>query len=251
MATVRIVCTYDAVKIAETLARLLGAEGDDVRISYGRQSLDALPAAREAKEAVILMWSHEAPSAHYMLEWANAIAPDRLAEIARASGWPRTNRRASVIDFSTWRGERGGRAWNMLAERLRAIYRIVDPRPEPLRLPAIGVGLAGVAAAGVALIIGVEGPGDFKDFAYDSEKVTLALIDGDGMGGPMDALEPASIGDGDAMMRFAVRGLGPNAAPLPEFSQAPLPPVAAYEPVDVREPNWMDRLIAFNPIDRD
>lgn len=251
MATVRIVCTHDAAQIAEDLARRLGAEGDDVRITKGRQSLEALPAAREAKEAVLLIWSYDAPSAHYMLEWAKAIPPERLAEIARATGWPeRTNRKAPVIDFSAWRGERGGRAWNMLSERLRVIYRIVDPHPEPLRGPAIGVGLAGAAAAGVALVIGAQAPPDFKDYAFDSEKVTLALIDGDAMGGPMDALEPASIGD-DGVLRLSVRTLGPSGAPLPEFRDDPLAPVARYEPADLRDPTFLERLTAFTALRRD
>lgn len=167
MTAVRIICTHDAKKLAETLARILGAEGDDVRLSYGRQSLDELPAARTAREAVLLIWSYDAPSAHYMLEWANAIAPERLAEIARAPGWPRTKRRAPVIDFAAWRGERAGKAWSALAERLRTIHRTLHPHTEPARWPAIGVGLAGAAAAGLALMISGEPQVEPKDVAME------------------------------------------------------------------------------------
>lgn len=246
MTAVRIVCTHDAKKLAETLARLLGAEGDDVRISYGRQSLEALPAAREAKEAVLLIWSYDAPSAHYMLEWADAIAPERVAEIARAAGWPRTKRCAPVIDFASWRGERGGRAWNALAERLRVISKIVDPRPEPLRGPAIGVGLAGAMAAGVALMVSANPTADVKEVALEPDKISLALIDGDGVGGAVDAIEPASMDDG---MHLSVRGLGPGAALLPG-APGTLAPLPHHEPIllDARERSLLQRLSALNPL---
>lgn len=247
MNSIRIVCTHDAVKIAETLARLLGAEGDDVRITFGRQSLEALPAACEASEAVLLIWSYDAPNAHYMRQWANMIPPERVVEIARAPGWPRTQRRAPVIDFSTWRGERGGRAWHALSERLRAVHRFINPQPEPMRKPAIAVGIAGAVAAGVALMIGGDAPGDIKEHAFDDEKVTLALIDSAGMGGPMSAFEPASLNDpAETASSLSVRGFASEQ--LPELQPGEISDVAAYEPQQVREATLLERISALNPI---
>ena len=82
---IRIVCTHDAVKFAEMLLRLLGAEQHQVRLLAGRQSLAELEAAKTAQDAVLLIWSANAPSQHYMREWARNIPPGRLIEIARAS----------------------------------------------------------------------------------------------------------------------------------------------------------------------
>ncbi|HRK65859.1 MAG TPA: hypothetical protein PLN53_15795, partial [Terricaulis sp.] len=119
MTAIRIVCTFDAAGAAEALMRLLAAEQHDVVISKGRQSLTELPAARSAKEAVVLIWSKDAHGVQYMRDWAAAIEPARLIEITRATISAPVGRRAPTIDFTSWRGERGGRAWNALKERLR------------------------------------------------------------------------------------------------------------------------------------
>ena len=94
MSAIRIVCTFDAEKTAETLARVLAAETHDVRVSMGRASLHELPEARSAQEAVILIWTLDARGAQYMRDWCDAIDPARLIELARAPTWPRSKRRA-------------------------------------------------------------------------------------------------------------------------------------------------------------
>jgi hypothetical protein len=117
MIDVRIICTYDALKLAETLTRLLEAEEHRVRLSVGRQSLSELETARCERDAVLVIWSPDARSQIYMLEWANKIDATRLVEISLADP-PRVARKATVIDFSHWRGERGERAaWNALNDR--------------------------------------------------------------------------------------------------------------------------------------
>ncbi|MGH6950225.1 MAG: hypothetical protein ACREH4_05100, partial [Vitreimonas sp.] len=144
MTDIRIVCTHDAVKLADVLMRLLGAEQHQVCLLVGRQSLTELEAAKTARDAVILIWSPNAPSQHYMREWARHIPPARLIEIARAAGWPHDERRAPVIDFIAWRGQRNSRAWSSLKERLRLIARGLEPptHSAPKRA-AMAIGLAG------------------------------------------------------------------------------------------------------------
>src|SRR5262245_13919530 len=121
MTDLRIVCTHDALKTAEALRRLLEAEEHKVIILYGRQSLAELPKARAAKHHVLLIWSYEAPTTQYMLDWAAQIQPSHLIEIARAPGFRAMDGHAPVIDFDGWTGERGGRAWNALSQRVKNI----------------------------------------------------------------------------------------------------------------------------------
>src|SRR4029079_13240255 len=70
MVDIRIVCARDAVKTAETLRRLLEAEQHRVDVSFGRHSLDQYTHALESGEIALLIWSANAPGAHYMFEWA-------------------------------------------------------------------------------------------------------------------------------------------------------------------------------------
>lgn len=214
MIDVRIVCTHDAVKLAETLMRLLAAEDHQVRLSYGRHSLEDLNDAAES-DAVLLVWSLDAPSAHYMLQWASRIQPDRLIEIARAPNWPRIEgRRAPVIDFSSWRGERGGRAWNALVERLRVVQRTLEPKGPPPRRAAMALGLVSAVAVGGAFIERVHDAFDLTPAPPPNESVIAtapeAAAPREGMGGPLQTIEPASIED--AALR--VRSVGPRAQHL-------------------------------------
>ena len=50
MTAIRIVCSFDAADLADTLMRLLAAEQHDVRLSRGRQSQAELPEARAARK---------------------------------------------------------------------------------------------------------------------------------------------------------------------------------------------------------
>lgn len=247
MSQVRIVCTHDALPTAETLARILGAELYDVRLSYGRHSLTEMKEAREAREAVVLIWSYDAPGAHYMLEWALAIEPSRLVEIARAPGYPRLTRRAPVIDFSTWRGERGGRAWHMLAERLRSVTRALEPSRPPPRRAAMALGLASVAAVGGAVAVRVNDVFEPPEPEAQLQAVVGVADPGAGMGGAVVAVEPASIED----VRFRAGPFAPRMTPLAPAEHTPLAAVPDYEPAALREPTLGERLNALNPLRRD
>jgi hypothetical protein len=241
MIDIRIVCTHDAVTFAETLARLLGAEQHQVRVSYGRQSLHNLDAARALGEAVMLVWSYDAPSQHYMLEWARSIDPTRLVEVARAPGAPRLDRRAAVIDFANWRGERGARSWTALNDRLRAIARVLEPPKPPQKHAALALGLASVAAVGGAMFLRVNDTTQPMPGAGAQTAVIDAAM---GVGGPLDAIEPSSVED----MLIVVRHLGGNLEPLDARDETPLPELAELSNLDIRDPTFMERLSALNPL---
>lgn len=248
MSSIRFVCTHDALPIAETLMRLLDAEGHDTHLCYGRPSLAEIPTAREAREIVLMIWSPEAPGAHYMLEWASRIPPERLVEIARAHDWPRIANRAPVIDFLSWRGERGGRAWNALAERLRHVSRAMEPvSPQPRRA-AMALGLASLAAIGGAVLARVNtaqtpalehaAEGATQDVAVDYDRAS-------GVGGALRMLEPASIDDNIVAGPF-----GRRFAPLPPMQVAPLVSLPDYDPPELRDATLVERITALNPINR-
>jgi hypothetical protein len=243
MPPILTVCTHDARPLAEKLVRLLCAEGYEARLLVGRDSQVALAAAKDAKEAVLLIWSPAAPSQNYMRDWAAQIDPTRLIEVANAPGWPRIQRKAPVIDFAQWRGERGGRAWNTLHERLRAVIRALDPPQGPPRNAVLALGLGSVAAVGLA--VGVRLGADAPAPAPPAlETQTAHVQETAAMGGAVIAIEPASIEDLAAIpdvnpLRVGLLDISP-APELKDISSDPLP--------EVREPTLIERLIEFNPL---
>lgn len=243
MIDIRIVCTHDAVKLAETLMRLLEAEEHRVRLTYGRQALSELEEARGAQDAVLLIWSPNARSQTYMLEWSRTIAPARLIELAyAASDFPTVKRLAAVIDFTQWRGQRGARAWKTLTERLGAVARTFEP-PQPMSTKTlITAGLATAAAAAGIVVMHVNAPAS-KDIITAVPLEDVALVDASaGVGGPLNAVEPASIDDGVLRLRRY-----PELAPLAE-SSTPLSELADYQELTLRDPTLIERLDALNPL---
>jgi hypothetical protein len=246
MIDIRTVCTHDGKKLANMLVRLLEAEEHHVRLTFGRQSLSELEAAKEASDAVLIIWSPDAPSQIYMLEWARSIAPERLVEISLTPGWPRINRVAPVIDFSAWRGERGARAWNALNERLRAVQRAQEPSQTPKRA-ALALGLASVAAVGVAAVVRAN---DNPAPAPTDEFVHTAQADArSGLGGALVAIEPPSVED-----VFMIQSTRMPRVPLIPAPAADLVEVQPFDPPEMRDPTLLERLRALNPlrfVDRD
>ena len=254
MTTIRIVCTFDASGAAETLARLLAAEQYEVAISRGRQSLEHLPAAKNAQEAVILIWSKDAPSAQYMREWADAIEPARLVEIGRAPNWPHAPRRAPVIDFTNWRGERGGKAWHALKDRLRQVLMRWEPgKPAPLRAAA-AIGMLSAAAVTSAFVVRInEAPEMVKTEPMPEQLAAMFAHDPPfdavgGIGGGEYWIEPPSADEAGAFAPSRIRLRASDVAPLAE--RAP-DPALAYQSAVLREPTIMERLIALNPLARE
>ncbi len=247
MIGIHIVCAHDAVKLAETLMRLLEAEEHQVRLSYGRQSQSEIAAAKTSKDAVILIWSENALSQHYMLEWARQIPPERLIELALSNNWPRSTRKAPVVDFINWRGVRGARAWNHLNERLRQLARALEPaKPQPKRA-ALALGIASLAAVGGAIAVRVnDAPAPAMVAMEDDIQSIIAHDDpSSGIGGPLSMLEPASIDDIAASPIRAPR-YAPLDAAAPDMLE-----ISPYTPPDIRDPTLIERLISFNPLRRD
>jgi hypothetical protein len=253
MTAIRIVCSFDAAGTAEALMRLLAAEQHDVSLSKGRQSLGDLAAARTSREAVVLIWSQDAQGMHYMHEWAAAIEAGRLIEIARAGSGPRASRRAPAIDFSQWRGERGGKAWNALADRLRQVFAQWEP-PKPLsvRTAAAAIGAGALAALSGVVIMGATEPqtAPKTDPSYDdSARLFAGLPDAaaGGMGGVINAVEPGAV---DTFVLQAPRLQMHPAAhdPLDERTPDPLLRNDAPPP---RERSLIERLAELNPLTRE
>lgn len=247
MIDIRTICTHDARKLAETLVRLLEAEEHVVRLTYGRQSLHELEDAKESRDAVLLIWSPDAPSQTYMLEWARQIDPERLVEVALSDGWPRIDRKSPVIDFSKWRGERGAKPWNALNERLRVVARGLEPPKPPPARAALALGAASLAAVGVAFVVRVnDAPVTTAADEAVHEQVVAALpAPHVAVGGAVVALEPASVEDLAALQRLSVpRFEALELTPAPDLVQ-----LADYEPAELRPPTLMERIVALNPLD--
>ena len=240
MIDVRIVCAYDAVKTASAIKRLLNAEGFNAEIAHGRGSLGLLEDSCANREAVLLVWSLDAPTTDYMHKWAAAVDPIKLAEIARAPMWPPLEgRRANVIDFSSWNGERGGPAWRAMEDRLRHIARAMEPKRPPPFAPALalaGFGLMGAVAGIVARLDQTE-----PVASVQFEQPQLAEMQPElGWGGPLTALEPESMSEEDASPMFGRIRTAPRALEPVNFE--PLQSARVVAPMQYRDANLLDRL---------
>jgi hypothetical protein len=242
------VSTHDAKKLAGDLVRLLEAEEHRVRVISGRHAEAEIEAAKTSRDAVLMIWSKDAPSSSYMREWLLQSDAARLVEIATSQGWPeRKDRKAPVIDFSNWRGERGGRAWNALNDRLRAVANVIDPPKPPAKHAAVALGLVSLAA--VTIAIGVRSSEDgVAPAAPTQETQQSAQLEAPvvSVGGATYTLEPASLEDLAAVPNVRPLRAAPlNFAPIDfiEISNEPLP--------EVRDPTLMERLRGFNPLSGD
>lgn len=238
MIDIRIVCTYDGEDTAHTLMRVLTAEQHGVQITYDRKSVEDIEAARHAHEAVILIWSYEAASSRRMWRWLDAIHPNRVIELAQAPGWPESERRrAPVIDFAKWRGERGGRAWSALQDRLRAVNNVLYPTDPLPKRAAAGAAVASVAViASLVLTRGAEPP--YAVVALPDDEHTVASVDEPiGIGGATDFIEPASIDDPGQFQAHRLRRLEQMSTQT--VALAPMPQLAELE---IRDPTLMERI---------
>jgi hypothetical protein len=236
------VSTHDAKKLAADLVRLLEAEEHTVRMLVGRQSQMAIADAKSSRDGVLIIWSEDAPSQTYMREWLAQIDASRLIEIATAPGWPeRKDRKAAVIDFSSWRGERGGRAWNALSDRLKSVANIIEPPKPPARHAAVMLGIVSLAAVGVAA-----GVRDNQNAIVaptqeaSHEQVVELEAPHDSVGGAIVTIEPASVEDLASLPPLRPLSVRPlHVAPI-ELTQVNLEPIP-----DVRDPTWVERFQRF------
>lgn len=245
MSNVRIICAHDAVKLAEMVTRLLEAEEHRVRLSYGRRALSELEDASRVNDAVLLIWSPNARSQTYMIEWARTIEPMRLVEISCAtSDWPTIKRAAPVIDFTPWRGERGARAWKTLNERLSAVERAFAPQKPPPVRAFVAMGVASAAAAAGALMVRAHMPIEPDPAGSTIEDVAVSDLEV-GMGGPLTAIEPASLDD--ELLR------APRHREIPLITAQPAEPLAMppeLPEIELRDPTVLERLYSLNPLSR-
>ena len=244
MTDIRIVCARDAAKTAETLRRLLEAEQHRVDVSIGRHSLDQFEQAAQAAEVVVLIWSANAPGAHYMFEWAERFEPKRLVEIAVASGWPNLSRSAPVIDFAGWNGTRGGKSWLALSERLRPFMRVRDVKTaaSPPRRAAMALGVAAAAAMVGAVVVRVHANSPGEQAAPEPD-VTLHVAPSGGVGGPFEtlpsqAIEPPSAEDTTVFVAAHVQRM-PQLDVVEEPELADPPDVQTFV---IRPPTLLERL---------
>ncbi len=249
MIDVITVSTHDAKKLAADLVRLLEAEEHPVRMLVGRQSQVAIEDAKNSRDAVLIIWSEDAPSQTYMREWLRQIDPSRLIEIATAQGWPeRKERKAPVIDFSSWRGERGGRAWNALSDRLKAVARGIEPPKPPARHAAVVLGLVSVAIVGVAAGVRDQLTLAPETVAAEAPHQQIVQLEAptDAVGGALYATEPGSVDDLAALPPIRLVN-------APQLHYAPIElTVPNLDPIpEVRDPTLMERLQTFNPLARE
>jgi hypothetical protein len=243
MTDVRIICTYDAAKLAETLTRLLEAEQHRVRLTIGRQTMGELEGARTSRDAVMLIWSPDARSQSYMIEWQHKIDPVRLVEISVAPGAPRFARKANVIDFAHWRGERGGGAWHGLVDRLRAVENVLNPPKPPSKYAMFAMGMASAAAVTGAVVMRVNDtslpivPQDAADEQLVAEDPST------GLGGPLRAIEPASLEDDPLRIRRM-----PQLPQLRDTRRVALTDVPEVRYMTLRDETLLERLNALNPL---
>lgn len=247
MIDVRIICTHDAAKLAETLTRLLEAEEHRVHLTIGRQALGELEAARQAKDAVLLIWSPDARSQTYMREWASKIEPARVIDLTLMEDWPRLGRKALAIDFSQWRGERSNRnpAWRSLTERLVGVARALNPPKPPPKYAPLALGLVSCAALASAVVLRINDHEMLRNDSNTQQDQLVAADPSTGLGGPVSAVEPASVLDSTMM---PVRNF-PDAPLMREatstLQMTSLPTLHTYE---LRDPTIMERISAFNPL---
>lgn len=250
MTDIHAVCAYDATDFVETkIVRLLEAEQHRVRLTVGRQSGAEIDIVRKSKCAVLLVWSPSACSQSYMIDWAKGVDPSRLVEIATAPDWPRIARETPVIDFSKWRGDRGSRAWEMLKDRLRTVSRQFEPPKPPPKRPAMALGMASLAAVLGAAVVRINDTGVSQQPAAappsGDEFADTPLDPSVGLGGVLDAPEPASIGDMPELHRLPVQRFTPIDYEPVSLSSPPTPDI-----LDIRDPTLMERLQAINPLRR-
>ena len=167
-----------------------------------------------------------------------------LVELALTPDAPRIARKASVIDFSTWRGERGERAqWNALNDRLRAVSRALNPPKPPSKYAALALGMASAAAVTGAIVLRMH---DTPTPIAQNEGAREEFVAADpnaGLGGPLIAVEPGSLDD----ELFQPAHL-PRATPLHVGGDVRLARAQDLAQIDLRDETLLERISALNPL---
>jgi hypothetical protein len=244
MSDIHIVCLQEVAGPAGTLGRLLAAEQHSVRLSVGREALWALEGPRCEQDIVLVIWSPETAHQLHIAEWAARTGPDRLVEITmHVQHPPRVPRREQPIDFTQWRGERGGRAWNALGDRLRAAARTMEPAKAPPKQAAFAMAAMGAMAVGGALALRLHAPDPTMTTSFETDRPIEAQT---GVGGAIDiseVVEPPSVDE-----VFGAARLPRRLSAMPRAHYEPLVSLTEYEEPEIRDPTLLERISAFNPL---
>jgi hypothetical protein len=244
MATLHIVCAQQAAGTAAALERRLTAEGHSVTPWSGRAALLALGNPHDGSAFVIVIWSPEAETQPYVAEWAARTDPDRLIELALSTPYPpKIHRRASVIDFTGWRGERGGRAWNALSERLRSVVRAAELAKTPPKQAAAALVAMGALVIGGGVMVRME-TAPTPDVAYTPEPAPVYTAP-TGVGGSEIAsvVEPPSAAEALGGPRVP-----PRIPSLVRYQSTSLDEVEPLGPIELRDPSLIERFLSLNPL---
>lgn len=239
MTNIIAVCTREAHARVGEIVRLLEAEGHRVRVIAQRHDRTQMDAVEYEDHAILLVWSMDAPSTNHMQQWLHQSDPSYLVEIATAPGWPeRKNRKAAVIDFSKWRGERG-RSWSALTDRLNAVEKVINPPEPPVRQAAGALGVVSMVAVAFAVSVRSDDSGISAPILQPQENHIASTLEAPivSVGGAIDAIEPASIDD------LLVPDVRPLRTPLVEPTPAPrLATLSNSVLPEVRDPTLFERV---------
>lgn len=149
MIPIRIVCAWDSVEKAHAIERLLVAEGHDVSVACGLALLEELE-KRQARECVVCVWSHDGVDSYFVWRWVDETDSASLVEIRFGEAAPAlASRREEPIDFTRWRGDRGGEPWKELERRIKRVASgETGPRVEPVRAAMAFAAVLAVALGG-------------------------------------------------------------------------------------------------------
>jgi hypothetical protein len=164
-----------------------------------------------------------------------------LVEVARAPGAPRLNRRAPVIDFGNWRGERGARAWVGLVDRLRSVARGLEP-PKPAQMQAtLALGLASAAAVAGAVFVRANDTYELPAPLEQQAQLDQTMV---AMGGAVEYMAPASLDQSEILVRAYAMHL---TAAVTRAVAPPLQQLASIEQVQIRDQTLLEQLARFVP----
>lgn len=249
MIAIRIVCAWDSVEKAHAMERLLVAEGYVVSVACGLASLSELDERGDAPECVVCVWSVDAADSYFVWRWVDATDPNAIVEIRLNDIVPALEaRREEPIDFTRWRGDRGGDCWKELERRIRRVaIGESGPRVEPVRA-AIALGAVAMvalgASAGLRLFDGLTG-----DHTPSSPREMTASVEDDqrperhmgGLEASVPLLEPESADELDPFQRRRLV----LARPLPASPGGDaLARVHMEDPISFRNRTLMDHITA-------
>lgn len=196
MIGLRLVCAWDAVDLTRTIARILSAEDFNVTIATGQTGLDDLDDPKRPPEHLIIVWSTDGAYSPFVTRWVEENDAASLIEIETVTGVAPEieGRLQSPIDFSAWRGVRGGSEWEELNRRVSLAVYGPPPAPSRRAQAAMLFGALAVAAVGAAGVMRAFDAGTQEARATPPPAPVQLVEDRSAMGGPVSA--PVELDEG-------------------------------------------------------